>query len=297
MAKQMFDAQRKQMPEEASEALAPLIGLADQVLGGINIARNNVRVVLSLKKPETLDQVGPTLVMQALEKLRKGLQAGKEAAGPPMDPIMGNNLKQIALAMHAYHEDNGSFPPAAVRDAQGKPTLSWRVALLPYLGKGRMYKVFRQNEPWDSQHNTMAIKHVPDVFCAPGREKDGKTPVMLFVGPGTAFAGEKGPKMAEITDGASATIMLVAAGAEKAVPWTKPEDLVFDPDDPAAALGQLAGAGFAAAFFDGSVRMVPLGAGPEALKDLITPAGDKPAQLPMDTGVDKPPEPLDSDPF
>jgi len=45
-----------------------------------------------------------------------------------------NNLKQIGLALHNYHDAFGCFPPVASTDAQGNPLLSWRVALLPYLG-------------------------------------------------------------------------------------------------------------------------------------------------------------------
>ena len=45
-----------------------------------------------------------------------------------------NNLKQIALAMHNYHSANNTFPRAASIDENGKPLLSWRVAILPYLG-------------------------------------------------------------------------------------------------------------------------------------------------------------------
>ena len=43
------------------------------------------------------------------------------------------NLKVIAFALHAYHEDHGSFPPAYVPGADGEPAHSWRVLLLPYL--------------------------------------------------------------------------------------------------------------------------------------------------------------------
>jgi hypothetical protein len=44
-----------------------------------------------------------------------------------------NNLKQIGLAMHNYHDAHGCFPPAYIPDENGKPMHSWRVLLLPYL--------------------------------------------------------------------------------------------------------------------------------------------------------------------
>jgi hypothetical protein len=44
-----------------------------------------------------------------------------------------NDLKQIGLAFHNYHETNGQLPSTNLRDPNGKPLLSWRVAILPYI--------------------------------------------------------------------------------------------------------------------------------------------------------------------
>jgi hypothetical protein len=49
-----------------------------------------------------------------------------------------NNLKQIGLAMTAYHDDHNKLPLPAIYSPQGKPLLSWRVALLPYLGEEQL---------------------------------------------------------------------------------------------------------------------------------------------------------------
>ena len=43
-----------------------------------------------------------------------------------------NNLKRIGLANHNYHAAKKTFPGNIV-DKEGKPLLSWRVAILPYL--------------------------------------------------------------------------------------------------------------------------------------------------------------------
>jgi hypothetical protein len=84
--------------------------------------------------------------------------------------------------------------------------------------------------------------------------------------------------MVDIRDGASNTIMCVDAGPDKAVPWTKPDDLPFDPEKPLAALGQVPPEGFLAAFFDGSVQTVKVDN--PTLKALITPAGNEPVTRP-----------------
>jgi hypothetical protein len=67
------------------------------------------------------------------------------------------------------------------------------------------------------------------------------------------------------------TIMFAEAGPEKAVPWTKPEDLPFDPEKPSAALGKVPAGGFPAGFFDGWVSTLKVD--DKTLKALITPAG------------------------
>ena len=54
-----------------------------------------------------------------------------------------DNLRQIGLALQSYHDAFGCFPPAAIADKQGRPMLSWRVAILPYLGSAQRYSRFR----------------------------------------------------------------------------------------------------------------------------------------------------------
>src|SRR4051794_36436380 len=60
-----------------------------------------------------------------------------------------NNLWNLTLAMMAYNQEHGSLPPAAVRGADGKPLLSWRVLLLPYLEEAELHGRFKFDEPWD----------------------------------------------------------------------------------------------------------------------------------------------------
>ncbi len=64
-----------------------------------------------------------------------------------------NNLQQIGLAMHNYHDRHKTFPPAYTVDKAGKPLLSWRVLILPYLDQEALYKEFHLDDPWDSVHN------------------------------------------------------------------------------------------------------------------------------------------------
>ena len=62
------------------------------------------------------------------------------------------------------------------------------------------------------------------------------------------------------------------AGPDKAVPWTKPEDLPFDPEKPLAALGKVSPQGFIAAYFDGHVALLKR-IDNKTLKAAISPGG------------------------
>ena len=148
------------------------------------------------------------------------------------------NLKYIGLAMHNFAErHDAAFPAAAIRK-DGKPLLSWRVAILPYLDQEALYEKFHLDEPWDSPHNKALLEQMPDIY-APGRRKDRSehsTYYQVFAGPGALFGGDEGTKLADVKDGMAMTLMVVEAA--RPVPWTKPEDLPFDESKPLAGAGR-----------------------------------------------------------
>jgi RNA polymerase sigma factor (sigma-70 family) len=181
-----------------------------------------------------------------------------------------NNLKQIGLAMHSYHDVNKHFPPAAIYSKDGKPLLSWRVAILPWLEQDNLYKQFKLDEPWDSTHNKKLLAQMPVTF-APVR---GKTNVpygtyyQVFTGKETVFDGKEGIRITQIPDGTSNTILAVEA--EKAVPWTKPDDLAYAPGKALPKLGGLLGNGFHILWADGSVQFVRQPVNEQMLRWAIT---------------------------
>jgi type II secretory pathway pseudopilin PulG len=87
-----------------------------------------------------------------------------------------SNLRQIAIALHLYHEDYGSFPPAYTVDASGRPMHSWRVLILPYLEEAGLYKQYNLEEPWNSPNNLAVANQVPAIFQCPtvGVNQSGK---------------------------------------------------------------------------------------------------------------------------
>jgi hypothetical protein len=185
-----------------------------------------------------------------------------------------NNLKQIALAMHMFHDTYKRLPPAAPRASktrqpmQDYPPHSWRVAILPFVEGQQLYEQYHFDEPWDSPANLKLLDQMPPVFRSP-TDPPGTTETSYFalVGPGTAFSVEGGTSFMEIHDGTSNSLLIVEA--KRPVPWTKPEDIPYDPQKPIPELGGHFEGGFLTAFCDGSVRFIAHSVDEKVLRALI----------------------------
>ena len=159
-----------------------------------------------------------------------------------------------------YESANAAFPRPASIGKDGKPLLSWRVAILPYLDQQELYNKFKLDEPWDSPQQQGADQRDADSLrSAPAgpTSSPARPTTAAFVGKGAFFEKDQDTRIANITDGTSNTIMVVEAA--EAVPWTKPDsDLDFDPEARPSLYG--AGSphpgGFDAMFADGSVRFI-----------------------------------------
>ena len=189
-----------------------------------------------------------------------------------------NNLRQLGLSLHNYAQANGTFPPAYTTDGKGKPLLSWRVLVLPYLEQNELFQQFHLDEPWDSAHNKKLIARMPAVFKSPGSRVSGqgKTNYLTVRGEDTIFPGEQKVTFGQVRHGLSYTIMTVEASDEKAVPWTKPDDFHYDEKKPVAGLVGLRRGGFLAGFADGSVHRIKLSVKSATLIALFTRDSDEP---------------------
>jgi len=131
---------------------------------------------------DTLIVPGP-LVMRLAEA---NLQKLKDAASPDAAARaqIAENLKQLGIGLHNYHDTYTILPTAAIYGKDGKALLSWRVAILPFIEHDDLYKQFKLDEPWDSEHNKKLIEKMPRTFAPAGSqaEKDHETHYQGFVG-------------------------------------------------------------------------------------------------------------------
>jgi hypothetical protein len=218
-------------------------------------------------------------VMVAL--LLPAVQAAREAARRMQG---SNNLKQIGLAMHNFHDTYRAFPAGYSANAEGDPLLSWRVHILPFIEQQALYDQFHLDEPWDSPHNKTLIAKMPEIYRCPNsvaKPDAGMTNYVGVVGKDGIFVRPKngdrlGTGMREIRDGTSNTIMTLEVPDETAVVWTKPTDFTPDKDEPTKGLTGLRPGGFQAGFADGSVRFIAETIDVGMLQALFTKNGGEP---------------------
>lgn len=142
------------------------------------------------------------------------------------------NLKQIALALHNYHDVYKTFPPAFVTNSGGKPVHSWRVLILPFLDQERLYKNYNFDEPWDGPINRALLTSTPSYYQCPSRldrspNAAAYTDYFAVIGPSAAWTGSTGRKRSDFKDLPSWTVLLVEIAGQK-IAWTEPRDFTVD---------------------------------------------------------------------
>jgi len=196
-----------------------------------------------------------------------------------------NNLKQILLGMHIYADANtrkgDNFFLTDIYDADGKPLLSWRVAILPYLEQGELYRRFRLNEPWDSPHNVQLIRHMPACLRCPSHPEGlptGMTSYIAMKGAGLFLdPSGKARGFRDFNDGTSKSIAIVEAPPSLAIEWTRPDPPLGDLAAFLDAVSTCHGGGlFGVGFADGHVEFLRSDIRTEVFESLMTISGGEP---------------------
>ncbi|MFH1300540.1 MAG: DUF1559 domain-containing protein [Planctomycetota bacterium] len=207
-----------------------------------------------------------------LALLLPAVQQAREAARRSQSK---NNLKQIGLALHNYHDTHQVFPPGAIETTDGKPYHSWQTQILPFIDQAPLYSDIDFDKPWDDPGNQIIFQQEIPAYLNPTIEEkvspDGYG-LSHYVGNELVLKKNAGLRIRNITDGTSNTIVAVETG-ENFKPWGDPTNL--------AVPGNMMGPGKKTAYRggnhvllgDGSVRFVSENIDPAVLKALSTPDG------------------------
>lgn len=182
------------------------------------------------------------------------------------------NLKQIAIALHNYHDAFKRFPPPVIADENGRPVHSWRVLISPFIESSPFYDTYDFNEPWDGQNNSKLAPQLSRVYGCPSHGTNrgtSHTNYVAVVGPKTAWPDD-GSRFGTLLDGASLTTLVLEIDSRD-IHWMEPRDISY-----AEAVKLLSSSnvratgphrhetffytrsvGRNAAFADGSVKLIP----------------------------------------
>jgi prepilin-type processing-associated H-X9-DG protein len=215
------------------------------------------------------------------------VSAGRGAAQSAM---CQNNLKQIVIALHNYHDTYNTFPAPYIADENGRPMHSWRVAILPFLEQQHIANQYDYNEPWDGPNNSQLAAAYPQLLvyrCPEDASSGYESPsYMAVVVPDGVFEEGKWNAMTDISDGTANTILVVeVTGATHH--WMAPVDLdeealnrMINAAHDGAGLASNHPSGVNVALADGSVIRLTEATDLETLRNLVTKSDGIPVTLP-----------------
>ncbi|MGL4941622.1 MAG: DUF1559 domain-containing protein [Thermoguttaceae bacterium] len=231
----------------------------------------------------TISTAAPAIIGVQTALLLPAIQAARTAARRTR---CVNNLKQIVLALHNYHDVFNGFPPLYTVDSNGKPLHSWRVLILPFIEETELYSQIRLNEPWDSEYNSRFHDKMPAVFRCP---LVGKADGCCYSGvageafvPASKASAKTGIGFQHITDGTSNTLAVVEVSQPFC--WMNPTaDITLDElveGINQGRVGSVHPGGCNVGVCDGSVRFISNGIDAKTLRAIGTKAGGEPVHVP-----------------
>jgi prepilin-type N-terminal cleavage/methylation domain-containing protein/prepilin-type processing-associated H-X9-DG protein len=105
-----------------------------------------------------------------------------------------NNLKQLGLALHNYHDTHNVFPPGWIGvqsggpDMEGPSGFAWGVHILPYVDQGPLYNRINFNVSLLDSSNAIALQTVLPVFRCPSDPSPDKWQIAEEANPSNILA-------------------------------------------------------------------------------------------------------------
>ncbi len=225
--------------------------------------------------PKDIEELAVLIDKRVLNSAAReaGLPVEGEAPGAAKKgPVQfKNNMKQVGLAFHNYHDVYNYFPAAGGSgDGENRNGFSWRAQMAPFVDAAPLYNAIQFDQEWDSDDNAAFHEQMPESFQSSGVTDAGKTSIHVITGEGTPFQDDKGSPIRAFIDGTSNSILAVSAGADTAEIWMKPGGLEFDPENPTKCLGTIEDETFLVLWADGSVRPMSKNIDPAVFAKLVT---------------------------
>ena len=123
-----------------------------------------------------------TIIGILISLLLPAVQSAREAARRTQ---CANNLKQIGLAAHTFHQARGGMPPAYL-DGTGHGT--WLVMIMPYLEQGNLYEDSNMEESYWAVPESVVQTQVSIYYCPSHR----RPPQLSTTGDGYGVADQRG---------------------------------------------------------------------------------------------------------
>ncbi len=206
------------------------------------------------------------LLLPAVQQVR---QAARSTDGH-------NRIRQVAIALHTYHDANNRLPPAVTVSDDGTELYSWRTAILPFMEQNHIYNQIDLQKPWDDPANRAVHGSEIAVFQSPLSKNTGGdiTHFVAVVGPGTVFDSDPNRRVtfAGIQDGTSRTIMLIEY-RDSDIPWYEPRDVSIEKAI-SIIKNQKGGRGTIVAYADASTEIIPSSINESELRAMFTRNGN-----------------------
>ncbi len=271
LARNGLDSFKKNLADLPPQAVGPstmLLQFAENTLVQAEFKQDGRQVNLSIQTESGSVPILVGLLLPAVQSAREAARRTQSA----------NNLKQIMIGLHNYHDVHRKFPPPVLTGPDGETKYSWRVEILPYLEQKELYDEYNRDEPWNSPGNLKVMQKMPPVYLSPGDDRDSvNTSYFALVGESTGFgkADGEGNQIATFTDGTSNTAMVVEARRE--IEWTRPMDIDIDFEKKLPKFGGLHPHGYNLALADGSVHFIMKALDEAVLKAVLTRNGGEDA--------------------